>query len=132
MTQRRNSGRIAVSRARPCSLLLVLVLLASWTQPAAAQDQVPTGVDGTTYTGPNFGYWISWEGDYWEVTGSAAGDDQGDSLKFRVQDPGAGLLEMGWFTWDPSQDAEDYVAGFAENLNVPSVTDLHQAEANGR
>jgi hypothetical protein len=121
-----------MSRAKPVTLLLLLVLFANWSRPAAAQDEVPRGVDGTTYTGPNFGYSISWDGDYWDLTGSAGGDDQGDSLKFHVKDPGAGILEMGWFSWNPSRDAEDYVAEFADNLDVPDVTDLHQAEANGR
>jgi hypothetical protein len=121
-----------MSRAKPFTLLLLLVLFASWTRPAVAQDQVPKGVDGTTYTGPTFGYSISWDGDYWVLFESGDTTSEGDGLKLDVKEPGAGVLSIAWFSWSPTKDAEDYVAVSADILDSPDITDRHQAEANGQ
>ena len=121
-----------MSRAKPWTVLLLLVLLASWNCPAAAQDQVPSGVDSTTYTGPKYGYSISWDGDYWVLFESGDTTSEGDHLKLDVKEPGAGVLAIVWFSWSPTKDGEDYVAESADYLNDPSFTDVHQAEANGQ
>lgn len=122
-------------RARLLSLVVVpLMLCASWGGHAVGQEPAQDGVDGTTYTSPQFGYSISWDDAVWSATG-ADSRDAGDTLVLEVRDAETGLFELVGLWWNVEgtpHDAEGWLDFLVARLDSPNTSDVRQAESGGK
>ena len=97
------------------AFLMVAGVLATGARTAVAQDD-ESGLDGNTFTGPNFGWSVEWDEDVWTFE-TENNEDGSDLFQMTTVDEEGPFAIATFFAGEGyNGDPDDCVAGYADTL----------------